>query len=797
MKLILKLRRVVAWACVGLALGVTLAWAAEEKAVTPLVLPPADKPISHTDLQPAPADWRIAYTTARLLAGQHYSKHPFDDEISSKFLDMYLRSLDPQRLFFLQSDIDEFEVYRKKLDDLTLSSYDVSPAYEIFNRYYKRLEQRVAYTEELLKTDKFCFDTDERVTVNRRDLPWPKNLSEAKQLWRERLRYEYLQEKLNKEKPEEIVKILSRRYHRNLRFFADWTGSDVMQIYLTALAHVYDPHSDYMDKQQLDNFAMSMNLSLEGIGAELTSPDGYCTIRKLVPGGPAEKSGKVKVNDRIVAVAQGSAPAVDVVDMNLNKAVQLIRGPKGTEVRLTIIPADAADPSVRKVVTLIRDTISLEEQAAKAKVLDLPGANGEKLRIGVIDLPSFYSSMDLTGTEDHSSSKSCSADVARLLKKLIAEKVQGVILDLRRNGGGVLEEAVRITGFFIKEGPVVQVRDVNDHVSVKADRDPRVLYDGPLVVLTSRFSASASEIVAAALQDYGRALIVGDSSTHGKGTVQAPSPLKAFMRPSAVVTNDPGLLKLTISKFYRVNGESTQLKGVVPDIVLPSVINYSTDFGESSLDYPLQWDTNAPAQFDRTGMIEPYKAELLKDSEARVTASKDYDYVREDIEQYKKHQADKTISLSESQRLKEKSESEARQKARDKELAARQEPDVKTYELTLHDVDQPGLPAPVAKTNAVAKAGETKAGATTAAASTNATLAAQTPRSADGEEDEADEPKPTPVDFALEESEHILVDYLRLLEKSKVLTSNRAGGQLPGDATGSRPAGDLRATGNN
>jgi len=776
MKLILQPRRLAVWACVGLVLGLTLARAAEEKAATPLVLPPADKPITHTDLQPAPADGRVAYVTARLLEGQHYSLHVFDDEISSKFLDLYLNSLDPQRSFFTQSDAEEFEQYRHQLDDLTLRRSDVSPAYDIFNRFYERLDQRVAYIEHLLKTEQFKFDADERVLINRKDQPRPQDLAAAKKLWRERLRYEYLQEKLNKEKPEEIVKILTRRYHRNLRFFADWTGTDVMQVYLTALAHVYDPHSDYMDKQQLDNFAMGMNLSLEGIGAELIAPDGYCTIRKLVPGGPAEKSGKIKANDRIVAVAQGDAPPVDVVDMNLNKAVQLIRGPKGTEVRLTIIPADAADPSVRKVVTLTRDTVSLEEQAAKAKIVDLPGANGEKLRIGVIDLPSFYSTMDLTGTEDHSSAKSCAADVARLLKKLNEEKVQGLILDLRRNGGGVLEEAVRITGFFIKDGPVVQVRDAGGRVSVKSDRDPRVLYDGPLVVLTSRFSASASEIVAAALQDYGRALVVGDSSTHGKGTVQAPSPLKAFMRQSAVVTNDPGLLKLTVSKFYRANGESTQLKGVVPDIVLPSVVNYSKDFGESALDYPLKWDTNAPAEFERVNLVEPFKAELLKDSEARIASSKDFAYVREDIEQFKKHQADKTISLNESQRLKEKQESEARQKARDKELSARKEPDVKLYELTLHDVDQPGLPAPVAKTNLVAKAGEAKTG-TAAGVSTNATLAAQAARPADGEDDEADEPKPTPVDFALEESEHILVDYLGLLEKNKVLTASRAAGQ--------------------
>jgi carboxyl-terminal processing protease len=303
-----------------------------------------------------------------------------------------------------------------------------------------------------------------------------------------------------------------------------------------------------------------------------------------------------------------------------------------------------------------------------------------------------------------------------------------------------------------------------------------VLYDGPLVVLTSRFSASASEIVAAALQDYGRALIVGDAATHGKGTVQAPSSLKAFMRPSVMVTNDPGLLKYTVSKFYRANGESTQLKGVVPDIVLPSIVNHSTDVGESALDYPLAWDTNTPAQFDRVKLAEPYKAALLKDSEARVAVSKDFAYVREDIEQFKKQQADKSISLNEQQRLKEKNEAEARQKARDKELLARKNADVKVYELTLRNVDQPGLPQPVAKTNLLAAVGDGKRNVS-AGVSTNAPTAAQATRPATEEDDEAYEPKPTPADFVLEESEYILVDYLGLLARDKVLAASHAGGR--------------------
>ncbi len=772
MRVFFKLRWTAILTVAGLITSLALAQTPNKPATNSLVLPPADKPVTHPHLKPTPADDKIAFLTARLLEDRHYSRQPFDDTVSSRFLDRYLAMYDPQRLHFLQSDLEEFEVYRTRLDDLVLRRYDATPAYVIFNRFFERLEQRVAYVEELLQHEKFTFDTDERVALDRRQAPYPKNLAAAKKLWRDRLRYEYLQEKLNKMKPDEIVQTLSRRYHRQIRFFANWESGNVMETYLTALAHVYDPHSDYMGKQQMDNFAMGMNLSLEGIGAELTSPDGYCTIRKLHPG-PAMKSKQIKEGDRIVAVAQGDGEPVDIVDMNLDKAVQLIRGPKGTEVQLTIIPVDAPDPSVRKVVKLTREKISLEEQAAKAKVLEFPGENGEPLRIGVVDLSSFYSTMDLGGTDDRSDFKSCSADLARLLKKLNEEKVNGLVLDLRRNGGGSLEEAIRITGFFIKEGPVVQVRDFDGRVSEKRDRDPRVLYAGPLVVLTSRVSASASEIVAAALQDYGRALVVGDASTHGKGTVQAPSRLTDFMRPSRIITNDPGLLKYTVSKFYRANGESTQLKGVVPDIILPSVLGLSPDIGESALENPLPWDTNAPALFEPTRQVEPFKAELLKLSQARVAASKDFDYVREDIEQYQRMQADKTISLNEAQRLKEKTEIEARQKAREQERRTRKKPEMKVYELTLKDVDQPGLPAPVAKTNDLAKA-EDSAAARGAGGANAPTAAVESLTPGEDLAAEAEDQSSPAVDFVLEEAQHILVDYLGLLTKHKTLTASRA-----------------------
>jgi len=764
-------------------------------------------------LTPGRGDGEVAQLTARILERYHYLQQKFDDKISGKFLDRYLNSLDPQRIHFLQSDLAEFEQYRTKLDDLTLRG-DTTPAYQIATRFIQRLEQRVAHVNELLKTEKLEFTSDERVTLNRQELPYPKDITEARQLWRDRLRYELLQEKLNaadtqnpgpgvlkakdatevksegkppedKDQPakvksaeeiqEEIVKTLTKRYARILKTFKDWDGDNFLEAYLTALARVYDPHSDYFGKSQLENFAIGMNLALFGIGAELISDvDGYCTIQRLIPG-PAAKSKKIKEKDRIVAVAQGEQEPVDVVGMPLSKVVELIRGPKDTEVRLTIIPATATDPATRTTVSLIRDKIKLEDKEAKARIIEYPTTKGETMRLGIIDLPSFYAPLEITGKNGKSEPESTTTeDVARLIKKLEQEKVSGIILDLRRNGGGSLEEAIKLTGLFIKEGPVVQVQDPNGDKIIDEDDDPTVLYDGPLVVLTSRFSASASEILAGALQDYGRALIVGDASTHGKGTVQSLQQLASFpRRANFSTTNNPGALKVTIRKFYRPKGSSTQLKGVIPDIILPSVNDY-LEVGESSLDDPLPWDTIPSAPFEPVNRVQPYLAELEKNSGRRVASEKDFGYVREDIERVKKALADKTVSLNEKQRLKEKEEEEIRRKARDHERLTRKETNEKIYELTLKQVDLPGLPPPLAKTNnaAVAKnANDLRSGnvGTNSVAVTPRKTAAHSGSDLDGEEDEEKAPL---VDIALEEAKHILVDYLSLLPKGSILSVN-------------------------
>jgi carboxyl-terminal processing protease len=784
-----------------------------------LVLPvygaePSAKPASSEALKatnaaplaPGPNDWRIAYTTARMLEEYHYLHLKLDSALSARFFDMYINTLDPQHIHFLQSDLAEFDHYRTNLNVLTKKQHDTTPAFAIYNRFLQRLEERTVYAKELLKTDPFDFNSSEIVSLSRKTAPFPKDMTEARQLWRERVRYEYLQEKLNKESQREIVglvstrhdpvslalmaqdfrdsivKIINLRYNRTLRNFKEWDGDKVLEIYLSALAHIYDPHSDYEDREDLDNFAIQMSLSLFGIGAVLTTTeDGmYCQIKDLNPSGPAAKSKKLKPNDRIVAVAQGTNEAVDVVDMPLDKTVQLIRGPKGTEVRLTLIPAAAVDPSTRVTISLIRDEIKLEEQQAKAKIIELPGKNGETRRIGVIDLPSFYASFRTIGSE-RPSEKSATVDVARLLDKLNEQKVSGVILDLRRNGGGSLEEAINLTGLFIKDGPVVQVKssDTNEPVRVDEDRDPAVQYDGPLIVLTSHFSASASEILAGALQDYGRALVVGDASTHGKGTVQSMTQLAPYIIFQAGLDPknfDPasfGALRYTTNKFYRVSGSSTQLKGVIPDIVLPSINDY-LEVGEKSLENPLAWDEIDPANYEKLNRVKPYLTELEKRSETRVTASRDFDYVREDIQQVKKAVAEKSVSLNEAQRLKEKDEQEARQRAREAELKSRKFPEEKIFDLTIKDDDvlmaaetnaqlaasspdkvDTQKPPQASPTNTVALAGNNDAA----------------PTAADSED--AAEDKVPQVDVDLNEAESILSDYITLMHAESPLTAEQ------------------------
>ena len=682
----------------------------------------------------------IARVIARVLANSAYSGHSETKEVSGKFLDRYLDMLDANRIYFLESDIEEFKPYRFDLEALTFKRGDTRPAHVIFDRFLQRLDQRVAYTQELLKTNVFDFTGQDTYQWDRRHAARPRDLAEAKQVWRQNLRYDYLQEKLSDKKPEEIVKTLSRRYERSIGAMRKWKADEVLEIYLTALAHAYDPHSDYMGRRQAEDFSIAMNLSLVGVGATLQSDDGYCKIRELLPGGPAARSKLLKVGDRIVAVAQDRKEPVDIVDMPLTEAVGLIRGAKGTVVRLTIIPAGSADSSVRKTISLVRDEIKLEDQEAKARIVDVKGGNGQVSRLGIIDLPSFYSGME---NGKHSGQRSSSADVARLIERLKREKVRGIILDLRRNGGGSLEEAISMTGLFFKSGPVVQTKDASGGVHVDYDPDPAVLYDGPLVLLTSRLSASASEILAAALQDYGRALVVGDPATFGKGTVQSMMPLADVMRRFGVpVEADPGALKLTIRKFYRPNGGSTQLKGVESDIVLPSP-TAALKVGEAEMPDPLPWDQVPPARHSELGRVAPCVPALRNASAKRIAASKDFTWLHEDSDRMKAQIDRPVVSLNEKERRQEKAEIKARAEVRKKERASRQALPETQYEITLKNADQPDLPKPLP--------------------------AVKHPPVAESQEDDPESPdlaqddKAPAADSTLQEAEHILLDYVGLL----------------------------------
>ena len=752
-----------------------------------------------------------------MLHDWHYRHLLFDTNLSARLFTNYLDTLDPLRFHFLQSDLDEFEKYRTTLGNLTRQG-DTTPAYVIFNRFMLRLEQRTAYMAELLKAGPLEFTNDEEMPISRKTAHYPKDMDEARQLWRQRLRHDYLQEKLAGEGPmvlagqvlgrrepaglvliwhdshSNIVDVITRRNNRTLRYFKDWDSEKVLETYITSLGHVYDPHTDYFDKSDLDNFAIEMTKTLFGIGATLTLDDeGYTTIIDLIPSGPAAKSKKIKVKDRIVAVAQGTNEPMDVKDMPLNHVVDRIRGPKGTEVRLTIIPAGAVDPSTRATVSLVRDEITLEDQRAKAQIIELDGANGKPLRIGVIDLPSFYASFMQFGVRNRPETvKSTTIDVAHLLVKLKSEGVSGVILDLRHNGGGSLEEAINLTGLFIKDGPVVQVRGSDGSNDIKEDHDGAMsmLYDGPLIVLTSRLSASASEIVAGALQDYDRAIVVGGKSTHGKGTVQSMSTLAPYLflkKHEDVDIGDSvealGALKYTTNKFYRVSGSSTQLKGVESDISLPSTYDYMDMLGEASLDNALPWDTNAPAQYDKLNCVQPFLPDLKARSALRVAADRDFAYVHEDIEQVKKLMGDKTISLNEHQRLTEADQNEARQKAREQELKTRKWPDEKIYDISLAQAEMDGLPAPLIITNGMVLTNSAiltsmnDSDAAAPAVDTNAVASA-----GDGEADPASKPNtitppaelPTEERASLLEAERILVDYVSLWNAGHALTATHS-----------------------
>jgi carboxyl-terminal processing protease len=633
---------------------------------------------------PNPEDeGRIALAVANWLQQAHYSREKLDDAMSAKLLATYLELLDYNKLYLTQEDVDEFtSKYGSSLDDHILRG-DLEPAREIFKRFHERVESRVASNKKLLD-EKYDFQGNRTVELNRQKSPWPKNLAEADQIWRDRVEAELLQEELSELKLRTPRETLSRRYDQALRNVREIAEDDVVNTFLKALAQSYDPHSDYMSPSEMENFQISMKLSLVGIGAVLRSEDGYAKIMELVPGGPADKDGRLKVGDRIIAVAQGEKEFEDVVDMKLDKVVEKIRGEKNSSVRLQVIPTDADDPSKRTVVEITRDKVELKDQEAKAELLDVTAPDGKVSRIGWISLPSFYANMSGSGEP-----KSTTTDVAALLGRLKKENIEGLVIDLRRDGGGSLEEAINLTGLFIESGPVVLAKDPSGNITKNVDKNPEIAYTGPMVVVMNRLSASASEIFAAAMQDYGRAVVVGDERSFGKGTVQTVVDLNRSMAIPFFTRKSPeaGALKLTIQKFYRVSGGSTQLNGVESDIILPSRTD-NPEIGESSLRSPLAYDEVAPVAFKPSPNAgELFLEQLRERSKARLAGDPEFAYVSEDMRRLRERLEKNSISTNKEIRQKELADDKARKEARKTERLARGPLiDAKVWQVTLDDV---------------------------------------------------------------------------------------------------------------
>lgn len=626
---------------------------------------------------------QVAVSVGRLLEEGHYTHQPLNDEVSKKFLRTYLELLDFSHLFFTQQDVDALNAkYGASIDDDVLLG-NLKPAFEIYELYQKRVDDRIAKVKELIKQP-FDFKSEATIELSRQKSPWPKDEAEADGIWRGRIANELLQEHLSEHPIEPGPQLVSRRYDRLMRNVHEEDKPEQVKLFLAALAQTYDPHSEYLSKADLKNFSINMGLSLVGIGAMLRSEDGYAKIESLVAGGPAQKHGGIKVGDRITAVAQGPAEFNDVRDMRLDKVVEQIRGKKGTKVRLLVIPADAPDPSKRKTIEIVRDEIKLKDQEARADIIIKKDHDGEPVKLGWITLPSFYADM-----EKHQ--KSTTRDVLQLLKRLKKENVEGLVVDLRRNGGGSLEEAIALTGLFLKNGPVVQTKGSNGNIIVSSDPDSGVAYGGPLVVLTSRQSASASEIFAAALQDYGRALVVGDKKTFGKGTVQTILEIGRFTSLLGSNSQEDGALKLTIQKFYRVAGGSTQLNGVASDLVLPSLTDLP-EFGEGSLKNALPYDEVPKARYTKwPESPQIYLEELKRRSSGRVQESPEFRYVMEDMERLRRRLDENRITLNEDARRAELTEDKLRKETRSKDRLARQGDDSRIYRLTLDTVDKPNL----------------------------------------------------------------------------------------------------------
>ncbi len=625
-----------------------------------------------TLLAPEKVHSRTGLEILKFLKKKHYRKLRINDDLSETVFDRYLSDLDHARSYFLKEDIDAFAPYRKKIDN-ALKKGDLTPAFSIFNRYQQRYRERLLYLLSLLDkgVDGLDFTVEETIETDRKNAPWPADRAELDEIWRKRLKSRVLALKLADNPPEKIVELLEKRFNNQLKRLDQTNSEDVFRFYMNAVSQSFDPHTLYFSPRTTESFDIMMSLSLEGIGAILQTKNEYTEVLRLVTAGPAEKGGQLKPGDRIVGVGQGiDGSIVDVVGWRIDDVVAKIRGPKNTVVRLEVIPGIAKEETETKVIQITRNTVKLEEQAASKRV-SIVERNGKAYRIGIIDLPSFYIDFKAlqAGREDY---KSTSRDVRRILSELSRENVDGIIMDLRDNGGGGLMEASELTGLFIDEGPTVQIRDNWGKVTRLPDPDPAIVYDGPLVVLVNRMSASASEIFAAAIQDYRRGIVVG-SQTFGKGTVQTLQSL------------NHGQLKFTTAKFYRVSGGSTQHRGIHPDILLPSTYD-KEQFGEDALPDALEWDTIGRARFSHYPNLEGAIGKLRGLHEKRIETSPDFEYLIAGLERLEKMRGQTALSLVEKTRLDEKRESEAWRLSMENHLrSAKGLPPYKSFEEIVSD----------------------------------------------------------------------------------------------------------------
>lgn len=645
---------------------------------------------------------------AIMLQNSHFARLDFNEELSKRFLDDYLKDLDFQRLYFTQQDVDRFNAeYGKDLHNLLLQGESMSPAAEIYKVFVKRVETRVAEAEKLLSGADFDFTANESVMLSRKNAPWPKDEKEASELWRRQIKEAVLSETLRREMLAKLAKEqgkpdpakadrgpkekVSLRYKRFLASVKDVDEEEIANYFLSSVARSYDPHTDYMSFREMNRFRDGMKNELVGIGALLQAEeDGATKIMGIVVGGPADRGGFLKLNDRIVAVdTLNTAKPEDMTDimfMKIDKVVDLIRGKEGTSVALKVEPASGPVGETR-IIVIQRDKVEMKDEQASGEVIEMKNDKGGVRRLGVITLPSFYADFEEGKVR-------CSVDVERILRRLNDERIDGLILDLRNNGGGSLEEVRRMTGFFMERGPVVQVKNTLGQVQVKDSENGKPIYNGPMVIMTDKSSASASEILAGALQDYNRAVIVGESSTFGKGTVQQPMDI-GRMLPLFAVRNRAGFLKVTIQKFYRPSGSSTQMDGVKSDVVIPSMMD-ALEVGEAFLDHSLPHDRIRHAAdfkpLDQQNLFIPRLKELSQD---RVKSCKDFSYVIEDVLKTKDRIKTNSVSLNKASREKELAESDKQQKERNAErrtrfakMALQDKQEFKFFKLTLEDLEK-------------------------------------------------------------------------------------------------------------